>query len=476
MVNYWKEQYERVQAECDDLQSRNTKLERSNHRLAANGNVDPDISDVRAPTSPKRKTRTSSPARTSRRSPERSHEQSLADTQDAIDCDLDFLDALGKGSYCLVITASNANATFKEGAHLAGLLFTIHKLSRATASDADTLCSNLVKTSGALGKVLNVVNQNYEHLSRQGSRTSGAASLDQDKSSFSIALSVCAKAFMSILIGTDKLRDRSVDDKLASLIVCELVAMFKSGLSSIETSARNTAAITISQVTQSSKKHAKSTQGSTKESVPARSTAHLLIGFLGLLDKTDPIHQKLFDGFVFILLERVGKRLYYCTFGRHRSTTIEGDIVPMPEPRDEKGVALRDEEALAIRLEVKALVLILERAMGLAPNHMNPQSSRTNKNPNRAARTLSIKNLPTASRARLSPIAKDRLQRTLVTCMYGYDTQDEFLDILTKPLPAMRLGSLQNVAKIDDAQVEEWYKQEVWRLVGWDILAKESGW
>jgi hypothetical protein len=36
------------------------------------------------------------------------------------------------------------------------------------------------------------------------------------------------------------------------------------------------------------------------------------------------------------------------------------------------------------------------------------------------------------------------------------------------------VGTLQNVAKIDDKDVGEWYKEEVWRLVGWDIMARES--
>lgn len=107
---------------------------------------------------------------------------------------------------------------------------------------------------------------------------------------------------------------------------------------------------------------------------------------------------------------------------------------------------------------------------------MNAQTASVNRNQNRVGRTLSLKNLPSASRARLSPVAKDRLQRTLVTCMYGNKVDDEFLDVLTKPIPLMRLGSLQSVARVEDKDVEEWYKKEVWRLVGWDVLAKERGW
>jgi hypothetical protein len=168
--------------------------------------------------------------------------------------------------------------------------------------------------------------------------------------------------------------------------------------------------------------------------------------------------------------------LYYLTFGQHRSTSIEGNILPPPEPRDAAESTRLDSDALATRLEVKALVLILERAMGLAPNHMNPQNARPSSASNRPARTMSTKTPVTSTRARLSPLARDRLQRTLVACMYGNNTNDEFLDVLTKPVPAMRLGSMQNVAKVDDKDVQTWYKEEVWRLVGWDILAREGAW
>jgi hypothetical protein len=149
-----------------------------------------------------------------------------------------------------------------------------------------------------------------------------------------------------------------------------------------------------------------------------------------------------------------------------------------PEPVSKGEESKSDTEAFGIRLEMKALILILERAMGLAAHHMNPPSSRAAKSstPNRLGRTLSMKTLPAAPKGRLSSIAKDRLQRTLVTCMYGDTVEDEFLDVLTKPVSSMRIGTLQNVVKIDDADVEQWYKEEVWRLLGWDIMARESGW
>jgi hypothetical protein len=313
----------------------------------------------------------------------------------------------------------------------------------------------------------------YEQLSLQSQRGAGPASLDQDKSNFALAMTVCARAFMSVLVGVHKLAVLSQDQRLSHLIVCELANSFNVALAAIESAARQTAQSVTDRIRNLQKEKEPKP---VNESAPARALAHLLIALLGFLDKDDRIHQQLFDSFVYLLLERVGQRLFYCTFKRHRSSNIDRGPEPLPEPNDQMEASRREVQALGTRFEVKALVLVLERAMGLAPGHMNPQSSRSNRSTTRLSRNLSLKNLPTASRTRLSAAARDRLQRTLITCMYGDKGDDEFLDVLTKPVPSTRLGSLQKVTKVEDKDVEEWYKKEVWRLVGWDVLVKESGW
>jgi hypothetical protein len=304
----------------------------------------------------------------------------------------------------------------------------------------------------------------------------GSFSLGDDKSDFAHAMTVCARAFMSTLVGLAKLTAISNDQRLPSLVICELAEAFRITLLAIESSALQAAQVAASAPMLPKKSKAKTPASTVKESIAARSLAHFLISLLGLLEKSNSLHQNLFENFAFLLFERVGKRLYYCTFGRHRSTFTDGNLLPLPEPQDATAITKRDTEDMGIRLELKALILILERAMGLAPHHMSSPTSKANNSSNRLSRTLSLKTLPSAPKTRLSVIAKDRLQRTLVTCMYGGKADDEFLDVLTKPMPAMRLSFLQNVAKIDDKHVVQWYKEEVWRLVGWDILARDKGW
>ncbi|KAF2821952.1 hypothetical protein CC86DRAFT_357872 [Ophiobolus disseminans] len=462
LVGYWQDQCKKAQEECDRLQSINIKLERSNHLLSQRTGGTPDERPSTATNTTKRKA-PAPPSRSPKRPKAQSFktaEQSVAHTQEAIESDFDFLEELGE-----------------DGTSVIEALYTTHQLCRATAPDPEVLCRHLVRTSSSLAKVIRFVAHNHAHLSRHGRSNSGPRALGEDWTDFAQALTISARGFMSVLVGITRMMDATHDDRLPSLVICELAEMFNTVLSAIESSAHQTAETARSTPAPLKKGKAKATPAVVKESMPARSLAHFLIGLLGLLDKTNGIHQKIFDAFVFLLLERVGKRLHYCTFGRHRSANIEDNLAPPPEPTNEIDKAKCDTNALGTRLEVKALVLILERAMGLAPHHMNPPNTKAPKSPisNCLARTISMKTLPAAPKGRLSAIAKDRLQRTLVACMYGSSSDDEFLDVLTKPIPAMRVGNLQNVGKIQDEDVEQWYKEEVWRLVGWDIMARESG-
>jgi hypothetical protein len=491
LVGYWREQCQKAQDESDRLRSINIRLERSNHLLSQRTDINIDERPGTAPSVAKRKG-----AASSMRSPKRpkplavkTAEQTVAQTQESIENDYGFLDGLGDGesgcclACCCMLELAGPNVC-SDGTALINALYTTHQLCRAAAPNPEALCHHLVRTATSLGKVIHFVAHNYEHLSRQGHRNTGALSLAEDRSDFSHALTISARAFMSVLVGITTMMDASRDDRLPGLVICELAETFKTALLAIEQSAYQTAkSFASTTASASASSHPKSgknkpTMNVVKESIPARSLAHFLISLIGLLDKTNPIHQRMFDGFAFLLIERVGERLYYCTFGRHRRANVEEDLAPLPEPTDPAGKAKQETEELGTRLELKALVLILERAMGLAPHHMNPPTGRAARKPdtNGIGRTLSMKTLPAAPKGRLSSLAKDRLQRTLVTCMYGHDQNDEFLDVLTKPMPSMRIGNIQNVAKIDDKDVKQWYKEEVWRLVGWDIMARETGW
>jgi hypothetical protein len=343
-----------------------------------------------------------------------------------------------------------------DGIALMEQIWKFQTLFRRPDAEPDAVCSSLVGIARSLGCVLCRIAKCYDRLVNRTPERRSLPTMAHDKSEFSCAISACGRAFGMLLLGLESLNDDSPGTRLPALVIYECVKMFSTALDAIEASARQSAA----------KKSANSEN--MQESLAARGISHFLVFLIGVLEKGNLLHQKLFDGFTFVLFERVSKRLYYCVFGRHRSATIDGDMAPLPNhPTD---IARQETESLAIRFEVRALVHILQRAMGRASDHMNPQTM--NKRATTVGRTLSMKTLH-SSRARLSPIAKDRLQRTLVACMYGDKVEDDFMDILTMPVS---LGEIPNLPKVTDPSVEEWYQNQVWKLVGWDIMARERKW
>lgn len=93
LIGYWQDQCQKAQDECSRLRSINIRLERSNHQLSQQVNTEPAERPGTASGSPKRKAATSS-ARSPKR-PKPSAEQTIAQTEEGIEHDFVFLDALG---------------------------------------------------------------------------------------------------------------------------------------------------------------------------------------------------------------------------------------------------------------------------------------------------------------------------------------------------------------------------------------------
>jgi hypothetical protein len=96
LVGYWQDQCRRSQEECDRLRSINIRLERSNHLLSQRTGTTPDERPSTANTATKRKAPASS-SRAPKRGKAVSVEQSVAQTQEGIESDFDFLEELGDG-------------------------------------------------------------------------------------------------------------------------------------------------------------------------------------------------------------------------------------------------------------------------------------------------------------------------------------------------------------------------------------------
>ncbi|KAI7363852.1 hypothetical protein KC336_g21538, partial [Hortaea werneckii] len=130
----------------------------------------------------------------------------------------------------------------------------------------------------------------------------------------------------------------------------------------------------------------------------------------------------------------------------------------------------RDEPGLQqAKLEAPYLIHLLARLMNAAPAHLGAIISTKTGKPKQANNKGSMKGA-------LVLAAKDRLQRTLINCMFGtegVDAQSPLMDCLKMPMaPSTPLP----MPKVKEAEVQEWFKEEVWRLLGWEVLSKEGDW
>ena len=330
----------------------------------------------------------------------------------------------------------------------------------------DAICSSVVATANALSQIFPIIAKSHDRLAIRTIHQPSLSYIGKDRSELSCLMSACARAWTLIIIALDKLEDDTPGSRRSGLVIFECVKLISSALDAIRLAARQAA------WKKNSTARANPAPQSIQESIGARSIAHLLATFIGHLERDSAIHHRLFEGIAYVLLERVGAHLYHCTFGHERGTTVEERIRVPPEPTDPHEVARKATDDEAVRLEVKALVIILERVMGVAPLHANEQVQPARKGKAGLARTVSLKNV-SSTKVKLSSLAQERLQRTLVTCMFGHGEQDDFVDVLTKPVS---MGKVPPGPKVRDEKVFEWYQAQVWRLVGWEILEKEGEW
>jgi hypothetical protein len=222
--------------------------------------------------------------------------------------------------------------------------------------------------------------------------------------------------------------------------------------------------------------------------VPQEVTTVLLTMLSGLTASRIGPHTALFEGYLYLLLDRTAKKLFLLTFRHPHGVSIEDDIARgNKEPIQKDDVVFK-----AAVLEAQFLVQLTDRAMHLVPAFLGSLSSSTVTNATKAGRpgTATRSNAKAnPQRPTISIAAKEMLQHTLVRCMFGEsprplddendETEDEdggnneFIDVLKKPV---QMGPVPPPPKVEDVDTPQWFREEMWRLIGWDILSREDGW
>lgn len=354
-------------------------------------------------------------------------------------------------------------------------LFQVHGILKShNRIEASALAHHLVRAASTLPQVIQQVVEKSLKRSNTGP--------DSLKSN----LAAAGRAVASLIVGITTLNHVSGGTEVLGQVTYWYVKMYASFLATLaeasEGAAKAAAAHELGSAVEK-KSTATRTKGKAqqpkafnlKDNPMLNAITCFVCGLIDLLDANVDAHKALFEGFAYGTLNTLGARLYTCVFGHTRGVNLEADIARSNLPDEIEDVARSptlsadDLEVKKAKMEAPYLIHLLTRVMNAAPAHLGAIiSSKTGK--------MKVANNKGSMKGALAIAAKDRLQRTLLNCMFGMegmDQDDPFLDCLKIPVASAQPLPMP---KVKEAEVQDWFKEEVWRLLGWEILSKEGEW
>jgi hypothetical protein len=336
--------------------------------------------------------------------------------------------------------------------------------SRTTTRPSD-LAYHLSRAAAALASIV-----------ERSIKTAGAV-IDNEQKDLRATLTTATRAAASILTAYNSLSRLPGHEQVTGQSIYAIAKMFQTFITSLSDPSLLEASKDMdSQRIASTKadgraKAANARSKSAKVTKPRTSAAldHVtgfIAGIIDLLDHKVDATKELYESLVFCLLDELGTALYISTFGKQRAETIEAELAELhtadnspPGPGSDRTPRQQHVDLLS-----PYLIHLLTRAMSVTPLYFETvDGSRRPKNKPLGMRT-SIKGV-------LAIKAKESLQRTLVRCMFGTNGADQdnllgeclkFPPSTFKPVP---------VPKVKSADVGQWFQEEVWRLLGWEILS-----
>ena len=194
----------------------------------------------------------------------------------------------------------------------------------------------------------------------------------------------------------------------------------------------------------------KATNASPRTNKTVMALTRLLITMTTSFEPANLIHQAILDGFLHFLLTRVGNLLSVSVFSNPINLP---NLAPAKDNHTSPTTNTHDIEAEKRILESQAPHLI-----------------------------AILSHLPHSKAHPLAEKSKRKLQHTLLKSIFGHQT-DEFVHALIEPRNPLATNFNENpdagmeaITRKYAGNVGDWFKGEVWRLVGWDILAQHIEW
>ena len=207
-------------------------------------------------------------------------------------------------------------------------------------------------------------------------------------------------------------------------------------------------------------------------------TCRLAISLMVHLDPAKFTHKKILEGCFYLLVTRVGGVLRDFTIGESPFGILEKVAISNHDPyhQEERQLNISDERsntAASVVSDAQAPYLIW--MLG----HVPPFSSSISPAPNGTTTSLGDNRQiqPDGSYCTIFNDSHLQLQRTLVRAVFGEEAAGSFQPALEPP-DVLSDDDLVTDIEIptETADMKDWFKNEVWRLVGWDVLRGKIAW
>ncbi|KAJ9205598.1 hypothetical protein DTO271D3_2475 [Paecilomyces variotii] len=311
-------------------------------------------------------------------------------------------------------------------------------------------------------------------------RTKTSLQVDNPQPDASSVLNGVQYAYMAIYQALDKLSGGNEKTRETGQVIYHAVSLFESLMELLQRSSKTTVEGSLDkgpskrQKKVAKPKASKATgkhQASNKEDEDGLAThiSSVLCNMMLHLNPSKREHKSLLEGYLFVFLKRIGKVLCVFVFGDLQlRPDLRADTTKLPLPAGLTATCLDDTNLKAMKGEAKYLISILERTIHLLGSLYGSSHSIIASKEGDTANHGQSHGMP------LPLQVKKKLQNTLLSAVFG--DEPLFKDCLKRPgLPGKaELEKLLAREPVSDKTVPDWFVQEVWTLLGWDILMKND--
>lgn len=300
------------------------------------------------------------------------------------------------------------------------------------------------------------------------------------------SLTAIGQTFPHFLVHLHILSEASENGNLCGQVVYSFIDVFRVVYQRVcDLAVANTNSNQDSSKTTNKQGNGREDQGATSSSNenPATSPTimelcKLLITMLFHLDPTKLTHKEIFEGCLYLLVTRVGEVLKDFTIGGRPYGIMEDDTTWAHDTRPREGRQLKIFSAAndteASKAQAPYLIWILKRAQSFTSSTSLATDATTSSQDDRRQ---SERTLRDSSHNSILDDARIRLQHTLVRAVYGEQAAASFEPALEPPqIPPNDELMVDLDMQNETTDVTDWFKSEVWRLVGWDVLRGNITW